>query len=701
MGLSNRGIMDLREYPTHIAMHAPNTRVALGDLHGNVVKCIHCLLQEGLIHLSEVQYQAIVDLYYNEKSDATTTPNEITRFKTLLDTMTATPQTSSVQLLLIGDELCDRGKNDALTLLLFQKLTHIGLKRESVLSNHSMEFLKQYALGLTETFEPRYHRTQVTSLAGLKQSIKKNAINESELNNIAQEHYLNTLKFITYDHSHANREIVLYSHIPITLKKIKIICNEFNIPCNLDSIQHLKKTIDLLNNTLHEAIQNKERFSTFLQTFNKKNKTANQFIQERYEEAIADHQEQEQTYPYYIINVHGHVGTRAKEVLAPKDQKKMKNMTYCNIDSALGQSLIDTTGGYISWIQPADEKTELILDSENNTLLCYATLQNDPLTIDHLLHHQLSDINHQNNKGISAVFIALKNDSVLAAEKLLAYKPNLSLTHEGKSLNFIKQIIHYNSMNILDFLIKHAIYNLYIEQAWEKYTLHALNNNKLNIARKIVDHYCLQKRGYTPSTWAIKHRAHALFILLDYHNADYNLSGYSNVTPLQIAYLVATDTDNADDFFLSILVQNKNVSFSEHRKEVLTHFIKKLNANNTHSILFISLIKKMIDQLDQPDLQKEQDFLDAITQIICTTCALYNIGEPNSHDLERSYEKILHLIEEKQKMTRSNASSITAREHAFFSPSTNTHNTLLTTLETLADMIHHRDSTPPTALQKT
>src|SRR5579862_2111351 len=64
MGASRLVHVSLKKYPSKVTIHAPNTTIVTGDIHGNIIRFLYFLLREGVISLPEDIYKQLIDLYY-------------------------------------------------------------------------------------------------------------------------------------------------------------------------------------------------------------------------------------------------------------------------------------------------------------------------------------------------------------------------------------------------------------------------------------------------------------------------------------------------------------------------------------------------------------------------------------------------------------------------------------------------------------
>lgn len=165
MALCYRGEADLNICPR--AINHPHSHVSIGDIHGNALKLIYTLIEEGVLHLSPNQYGALRDIYY--KSTDKLTSEDLAKFRQII---TEARINKKRAITLIGDELADRGQNDYFTLLVLKKLHNENTDINIMLSNHSVEFIRDYE---KEQFTGQYKLLagQGASLKGMHTLIKK------------------------------------------------------------------------------------------------------------------------------------------------------------------------------------------------------------------------------------------------------------------------------------------------------------------------------------------------------------------------------------------------------------------------------------------------------------------------------------------------------------------------------------------------
>lgn len=114
----------------------------LGDLHGNMLKLLHCLYREGLISLPRKNYLYFAHLYLHcQEGDI---KKNFLDFKKNLQTITPLRPVNDYFIYLIGDIFTDRGRADPYTLSLLTHLSNRGVNFKIIASNHDTELLHQH-----------------------------------------------------------------------------------------------------------------------------------------------------------------------------------------------------------------------------------------------------------------------------------------------------------------------------------------------------------------------------------------------------------------------------------------------------------------------------------------------------------------------------------------------------------------------------
>ncbi|GEM_PF-5337067 len=175
--------------------------VTIPDLHGNAMKIIFILVQEGVLALTVAQYEMLARVYYKDFHDTKvldTPPSDITEeeynnaawggmdeklrqrghaltqasldtFKRVLAEAKWNP---SKRVRLLGDALADRGLNDLLILIVVDCLKKQGISVQICLSNHDVNFFIPYFRAKNEKDEKAKIRILKTPRLGTAASLQ-------------------------------------------------------------------------------------------------------------------------------------------------------------------------------------------------------------------------------------------------------------------------------------------------------------------------------------------------------------------------------------------------------------------------------------------------------------------------------------------------------------------------------------------------
>ena len=261
MPIRERTTANLHVFPAIRENH--DTHVSVGDLHGNALKLIYILIEEGFLKLNKEQYDILHDIYLKSAVDrkksrytnaiiqetCSLTKQDIETFEKIISNAQVD---SSRALTLIGDELADRGNNDYFTLFVLQKLKESHCNVDIILSNHSMAFM---AASTAYQFDGEELITPTTSLDNMKFFLKQGLIKEEAIRTIVANSYLPMIKAINYTVS-LDGQITLFSHAPIGLETIEALANKFKIPYKEGTSLELLQTIDAINQAVSNNFQN-------------------------------------------------------------------------------------------------------------------------------------------------------------------------------------------------------------------------------------------------------------------------------------------------------------------------------------------------------------------------------------------------------------------------------------------------------------
>lgn len=215
MGKFKGRVGNLNEKPKRLAY--TDKLIAIGDLHGNALKLIYTLIEEGIINdLSISNYHKLRDIYNKNVSQLRS--YDLYLFSAIVNSFKID---NTRHLVLIGDDLADRGQNDYFTLLVLQKLHNENLKVNIILSNHTVEFLRDYERDKF-TGKCTMSGSFVTSLKNMVYLIQKGLVKEKYVRDIVKACYIPKLKVLSYSSVSVN-SVTIYTHAPVGFETIKFL----------------------------------------------------------------------------------------------------------------------------------------------------------------------------------------------------------------------------------------------------------------------------------------------------------------------------------------------------------------------------------------------------------------------------------------------------------------------------------------------
>ncbi len=236
--------VDIYQLPSRNEVHvlAEGALIALGDLHANTMKLIFMLILFGVItNMSQEDFKQLVQIY----TARALTKSSIEAFEAILKNKNLNFQ-QKIKVLLIGDEVGDRGKNDGLTLITLFELFLRGIELEILLSNHGIEFIIAYEKGKEFTLS-LLQIIHGGSMERLNQSIQSGAISKEKVFEMIEKAYKPNLRVLSYSLDKENNAITLYSHAPIGLDNIEALAAKLGVNYIDTTAEDLARTIDKIN----------------------------------------------------------------------------------------------------------------------------------------------------------------------------------------------------------------------------------------------------------------------------------------------------------------------------------------------------------------------------------------------------------------------------------------------------------------------
>ncbi len=447
--------------------------VSIGDLHGNALKLIFTLIQESFLTLENgaKDYDELVRIYkkFYTLSITEETKAEIQAdlhsFRTILDRATCS---NTRALTLIGDEFADRGSNDYLTLLVFNKLSKSDLETTVILSNHGIDFLSDFE---KERFtgSSKIAGEDGASLKRMKELIDAELIDESEVRQMVSDAYIPMVKLFGYTVSPDRKNITLFSHAPVGFETIQAVAEKWGIPYNESSVDDLIDTIDAINAYMHQLLANKKLGDTA--SIEEKEILASSALTELYKDPFYSHVTTAQpfyrtlwnrhfnsvqlkpTYAYSVHAVHGHCGaggnvhnrTNLDTGFGKQETKEDGRILWCNYlpKDARSRILVRHSQEMTSkqYQQALLSKTDSFEASIPSTVVPAAPLSSDLAEKNDTKTHSTSESPAGPKLSLNAPQSAqasFKPDQTEATKKLVTTTTEISLTanRTNKGLGF-------------------------------------------------------------------------------------------------------------------------------------------------------------------------------------------------------------------------------------------------------------------------
>ena len=234
---------DIAVCPEPLAIEAGYVHISIGDLHANAMKLIYVLIEEGILKLDSEQYNKLYKIYSMKASDLR--KEDIDEFRSVLD---SAPLNNSKTLMLIGDELSDRGSNDFFMLLMIKKLSKARVHVEILLSNHGADFIyKLYGK------KASIHSSTTGSNDNMRLLVARKIITDIEINQIVNEYYFPMIRALSYSISN-KRALTLYSHAPIGLETVEVLAEILSVFYDDTDQLSLMRTIDAINARIQQLL---------------------------------------------------------------------------------------------------------------------------------------------------------------------------------------------------------------------------------------------------------------------------------------------------------------------------------------------------------------------------------------------------------------------------------------------------------------
>jgi hypothetical protein len=248
------GGLDLDKMPLPEELDPSIKHITFGDLHGNALKFVHQLIQTGFIKkMSDKQYVELVRIYNKDVEQLT--EKDLDKFKEIISQLEIN---NARALTLIGDELCDRGKNDYFTLLIMRKLSDAKVDFDVMVSNHSIEFIRDADKSESQAILDGTD----ASLRNYKRLRCRFPNIQAECDATISTIYKPRVRAVGYTYNPLTKELSLYSHAPIDLLIIHQLCRKYGVVFNSSDVSMLMQSIDNLNAKITNLLSTSDLFAT-------------------------------------------------------------------------------------------------------------------------------------------------------------------------------------------------------------------------------------------------------------------------------------------------------------------------------------------------------------------------------------------------------------------------------------------------------
>ena len=230
------------------------TQITIGDMHANAMKFIYFLVRNGIADISQDDYKVLAQIYGKGTENLTATDLEI--FNTIINELHINTHDIK-EILLIGDELGDRGENDWFILKIIDKLRqeYPALKTNILFSNHGLEYIvacEKMGRPLAATYAVG---AQSQSLSNLQKLIDKRLISRDEVEQINVRSYYPSLKLVSY--AVEGDKITIFTHAPSDIRQLAKLAQKLNVSFDDTTIDKLATSIDRLNVAFSKHVHNK------------------------------------------------------------------------------------------------------------------------------------------------------------------------------------------------------------------------------------------------------------------------------------------------------------------------------------------------------------------------------------------------------------------------------------------------------------
>lgn len=319
--------------------------ISIGDLHGNPMKLIHILARYGILEINDEDFQDLweaydaMDVKIDSPEAADCVAAQINFFCTIVRCLDVN---KPGLLILIGDELADRGHNDFLMLYILFILHREKVPYWIQLSNHGLQALGYFENNPLDRYAKVGQEASLDALDRLRAYSPK--LYDNLMKNYVEDVYRKHIALIGYQ-IQDDGKLGIYTHAPINYFMLKNLATEFGVGFNA---KNLIQTIDAINAKASEAICAGSFVAQYIRKSNYEQSALYALIWNR--KKLEPHEASLFSFAF-VFNVHGHVGPNFHA--SPK---------HINLDNDLGKPYEESLNskGEVVKISADDEGESLV-----------------------------------------------------------------------------------------------------------------------------------------------------------------------------------------------------------------------------------------------------------------------------------------------------------------------------------------------------
>ncbi len=273
---------NITEYPLTPRTYPPGAMVSIGDLHANILKALHFLLQEGVITLPQEDFEQFVACHKKFSIEHEPELTEEERYQTIMHMSSILKKikkgTEDTTVRFLGDTLADRGENDYLMFQLYKMLNTLNINFEVLYSNHDAKFIDIFYTLMTseheipeyisakKLFDPTCPAAQYRSssnffnLAAYAQVHHQQDI-LSEAQDVLNDIYMPHLNIISCEVSENSPFTEIATHAPSQFESVEFLALILREHSNREEVEYddttsqaLRESCELINSAMRDLL---------------------------------------------------------------------------------------------------------------------------------------------------------------------------------------------------------------------------------------------------------------------------------------------------------------------------------------------------------------------------------------------------------------------------------------------------------------